>query len=134
MPIYQYECRKCQHNLEEFQNADSLPLEKCPSCQNNSLFRVITGGLGFFMSNRTVGIVAERNNDKFSKDFKNHLKNKNKVSKIDKLSTKLPEGAKIQSSEPAPPPSYKKGQKVSNKQLQKASPEQIKNYIEKGRL
>ena len=133
MPTYQYECKACGHELEAFQNISEAPLERCPQCNKKKLGRVVTGGLGFFVSGRTVGAIADKNTDKFSEDFKSHLKERNKTKKENKL--KLPEGA---SPSPAPTtvekPWYKKEQKVSDRKLAQASPEQLKNYVEKGKL
>ena len=32
MPTYEYECRECGHQLEEFQGINAAPLKKCPAC------------------------------------------------------------------------------------------------------
>jgi putative FmdB family regulatory protein len=45
MPTYQYQCKKCGHELEEFQSIKEEPLTLCPQCKTNSLARVMgTGG------------------------------------------------------------------------------------------
>lgn len=135
MPTYEYECRSCNNSTEELQKVDEKPLTLCPNCGENELFRIISGGLGFYLSNRTIGMIADKNEAKFSKDFQTHLKNKNKVAKTDKLSKKLPKGAEIQKATPATKkPWYKKNQTVSDNKLKSATPEQLKNYIEKGKL
>lgn len=135
MPTYQYECRKCHHELEEFQQASDLPLTKCPSCKKNGLFRVLTGGLGFFLTGRTVGAVADKNTSTFSNDFKSHLKNKNKTKKVDVLSSKIKnKGEVVKQEKTTEKPWYKKNQTVTDKQLQGASPNQLTKYIETGKL
>ena len=134
MPTYQYECRECQHELEQFQGFQDEPLVKCPNCKKSGLFRVVTGGNGFFLSNRTVGAIADKNDAKFSKDFKQHLKKKNSQKK-DVLSKHLQDGASIvKPKESAKKPWFAKNQTVSDKKLKEATPEQQANYIEKGHL
>lgn len=32
MPIYEYECEKCQHRLEVLQRFNERPLKKCAKC------------------------------------------------------------------------------------------------------
>jgi putative FmdB family regulatory protein len=46
MPTYDYECRKCSHRFEAFQNITAEPLKKCPECGKRSLQRLIGAGAG----------------------------------------------------------------------------------------
>jgi len=46
MPTYDYECGKCGHTFDAFQNMSDDPLKKCPECGKNGLKRLIGGGLG----------------------------------------------------------------------------------------
>ncbi|MFW6288783.1 MAG: FmdB family zinc ribbon protein [Spirochaetota bacterium] len=46
MPTYDYECAKCGHTFDAFQNMSDDPLKKCPECGKNGLKRLIGGGLG----------------------------------------------------------------------------------------
>ncbi len=32
MPMYEYECKKCEHTFEELQKMTDKPLKKCPEC------------------------------------------------------------------------------------------------------
>ncbi|MEP5763472.1 MAG: zinc ribbon domain-containing protein [Halieaceae bacterium] len=32
MPIYEYQCQSCQHQLEAIQKISDKPLQDCPSC------------------------------------------------------------------------------------------------------
>jgi putative FmdB family regulatory protein len=41
MPIYDYQCRKCSREFEEFQHMNARRLYKCPSCGHNALDRLI---------------------------------------------------------------------------------------------
>lgn len=45
MPTYEYECRKCGHEFEFFQNITADPLKKCPRCRGQ-LRRKIGSGAG----------------------------------------------------------------------------------------
>jgi putative FmdB family regulatory protein len=46
MPIYEYQCANCGHQLEELQSITEPPLEKCPKCGKNTLKRLIGAGAG----------------------------------------------------------------------------------------
>jgi len=45
MPTYDYECTKCGHKFEAFQQMSDKPLAKCPKC-DKKLRRLIGGGAG----------------------------------------------------------------------------------------
>jgi putative FmdB family regulatory protein len=124
MPTYEYECRSCQHTLEALQSFSEDALTKCPNCKKNKLFRVISGGNGFFMAGRTVGAIADKNTDKYSEDFQNHLNAKNETKKANKL--KLKDGQKIERKKSKVTPLHKK--------LSRATPEQRQRYIDKGTI
>jgi len=42
MPIYEYTCTDCGHDLEVMQKMNELPLEKCPACGQNTLKKLIS--------------------------------------------------------------------------------------------
>ena len=42
MPIYEYRCNDCGHELEAIQRISADPLEACPSCGENGLTRLIS--------------------------------------------------------------------------------------------
>jgi putative FmdB family regulatory protein len=46
MPTYQYQCKNCGYELEEFHSITAAPLLRCPSCDTDSLARVMGGGAG----------------------------------------------------------------------------------------
>lgn len=46
MPTYQYHCKACGHQLEEFQSITEPHLTRCPQCGVDSLVRVIGAGAG----------------------------------------------------------------------------------------
>lgn len=42
MPIYEYGCTHCGHELEIIQKMNDLPLEKCPVCEQNTLKKKVS--------------------------------------------------------------------------------------------
>jgi putative FmdB family regulatory protein len=57
MPTYEYECRACKHNFDEFQGINDAPLKKCPKCGRKKLERkfgtgaaVLFKGSGFYQT------------------------------------------------------------------------------------
>lgn len=42
MPIYEYECAKCGHQLEVMQKMSDKPLTKCPNCKANKLSKLFS--------------------------------------------------------------------------------------------
>ena len=46
MPTYDYRCKSCGHEFEEFQSITAKPLKKCPECKKMQLQRLIGTGAG----------------------------------------------------------------------------------------
>ncbi len=42
MPIYEYRCDSCGHELEALQKISDVPLTECPQCDSASLRRLIS--------------------------------------------------------------------------------------------
>ena len=42
MPIYEYVCQQCGHELEKLQKISDAPLTDCPNCQQSSLSKKIS--------------------------------------------------------------------------------------------
>ena len=42
MPIYEYRCGNCEHELDALQKISDSPLRKCPECGKNTLRRLIS--------------------------------------------------------------------------------------------
>lgn len=49
MPIYEYRCNACQHELEALQKMADEPLVDCPACQQPELNKLISA-VGFRLS------------------------------------------------------------------------------------
>ena len=45
MPTYEYECRKCGHQFEQFQSMTAKPLRSCPQCRGR-VKRLLGSGAG----------------------------------------------------------------------------------------
>lgn len=45
MPTYEYECSRCSHRFEKFQNIKDRPLQRCPKCRGK-IRRLIGTGAG----------------------------------------------------------------------------------------
>lgn len=44
MPIYEYKCKSCGHELEKIQKVSEAPLTLCPKCDKNELERLVSSG------------------------------------------------------------------------------------------
>ncbi len=42
MPIYEYQCRACDHRLEKLQKISDAPLSDCPACGKPALVKLIS--------------------------------------------------------------------------------------------
>lgn len=47
MPLYEYKCQCCSHEVEELQGINDPPLSECPRCKVCALKRQISGGTSF---------------------------------------------------------------------------------------
>ena len=61
--LYDYKCDNCDHTMEDvYQSIKDEALVTCPSCGQNSLVRLIYGGLGSFVKDvKTIGQLADKN-------------------------------------------------------------------------
>lgn len=46
MPTYEYRCKSCGHEFEEFQMMSADPLTMCPKCAKPTLKRLMSSGVG----------------------------------------------------------------------------------------
>lgn len=119
MPLYDYQCKHCEHIVEDiFQHMSDDPLKKCPECDEDGLERIITGGIaGFVSGSNTIGSLAD----------KNAKMNKNKIAEANH---------KKKESEPQPLQPWYKDSKygvASSKEINKMSTEQKTRYIMEGK-
>ena len=71
MPTYEYQCKMCGHQMEEFQSMSEEPLKHCPECGTDNLVRVLgTGaglifkGTGFYLTDYKKSHVSRDEGDK----------------------------------------------------------------------
>lgn len=113
MPTYDYRCDNCKHEINDyFQSFKDEVLTKCPSCSQDSLQRVIYGGLGTFVKDtRTVGQLADKNWSSMGHYQKSEIEQKRKDQNKQQESPLSSFGS------------------ASRKQINKMTAEQKKKYI-----
>jgi putative FmdB family regulatory protein len=69
MITYEYECSDCDNKLEIGQSIKDKPISLCNKCGNNTLSRVISGGISPIVKQepKTLGQLADRNTKKMGK-------------------------------------------------------------------
>ncbi|MFO6422939.1 FmdB family zinc ribbon protein [Motilimonas sp. KMU-193] len=61
MPIYEYRCQACEHELEKLQRISDDPLKDCPECNEPALTKLISapgfrlGGKGWYETDFKTG-------------------------------------------------------------------------------
>jgi putative FmdB family regulatory protein len=81
MPIYEYRCDDCGHELETIQKISDDPLKECPSCGKSKLKKLVSAA-GFQL----------KGSGWYETDFKNKPKADNNKS-ADKNKNKAPSGS-----------------------------------------
>ena len=76
MPTYEYYCKSCGFEFEEFQSIASEPLSVCPKCKSH-VQRKISGGTGLIFKGSGFYITDYKNN----KPAKDKPKSKNEKPK-----------------------------------------------------
>jgi putative FmdB family regulatory protein len=71
MPIYEYRCGSCGHELEALQKFSDSPLKQCPSCGRSHLHKLVSAagfqlkGSGWYATDfKNSGKPAEKKNGK----------------------------------------------------------------------
>ena len=62
MPTYEYRCKDCGHQFEEFQSMSADPIDTCPECGGRAE-RVISGGAGFLFKGSGFYITDYRSDN-----------------------------------------------------------------------
>ena len=61
MPLYDYQCAACSHQMEDLQKISAAPLTDCPACQAPALKKLISapgfrlGGTGWYETDFKTG-------------------------------------------------------------------------------
>lgn len=70
MPIYEYSCTACGHDLEALQKISDDPLKECPECHNHTLVKKVSAppfhlkGSGWYVTDfRDKGKKPEANKE-----------------------------------------------------------------------
>jgi putative FmdB family regulatory protein len=66
MPIYEYRCGACGHELESLQKITEPPLTECPSCHEQKLTKLVSAA-GFQLKGSGWDVTDFRNGSKPSK-------------------------------------------------------------------
>jgi putative FmdB family regulatory protein len=88
MPTYEYQCEKCAHKFEAFQQISQEPLRSCPVCRG-PLKRLISAGAGFIF--KGPGFYAT---DYRSREYKDKQKQEAKADTTASSASKNNEGCK----------------------------------------
>lgn len=70
MPTYDYKCENCGHLFEYFQPMADDPLKTCPDCSQDSLKRLIGGGLGVIFKGSGFYVNDAKKSSSTSKPLK----------------------------------------------------------------
>jgi len=93
MPTYEYACKECEHQFEQFQSITARPTRKCPECGKMKLQRLIGAGAGVIFKGSGFYQTDYR-----SESYKQGEKNANKTP--DKDTTKKKDETKAKDSKP----------------------------------
>lgn len=113
MPKYDYLCDNCKHEITDiYQSFNDESLKTCPSCGQESLNRVIYGGIAVFVKDvKTIGQAADANWKNMGRYQKSEIEQSRKDQNKEKESPLSAFGS------------------ASTKQINKMTPEQKKKYI-----
>lgn len=113
--LYDYVCAECHHEMNDvYQSIKDNALVSCPECGQNTLQRVVYGGLGAFVKDiKTIGQLADSNWNKLG-----HYKRSEEEEK-----------AKQKKQEQEGSSAFSAFGSASKKDINKMNPEQQKKYI-----
>ena len=99
MPIYEYECKECGHQLDALQGINEPMLSECPACNTTSLKRLISApnfrlkGEGWYETDFKTGNrknLVEGKDDKPKEDKTKEDKTKETPKNKEKVKDKTP--------------------------------------------
>ena len=91
MPIYEYKCSHCGHQLEAIQKISDDPLVLCPNCDKNGLKKQVTApsfrlkGSGWYETDFKTGKKKNLSDDSSKKESVNTVTDSKKADKKDKI-------------------------------------------------
>ena len=92
MPIYEYKCSHCGHQMEAIQKISDDPLLLCPNCDKNGLKKQVTApsfrlkGSGWYETDFKTGKKKNLSDDSSKKESVNTVTDSKKADKKDKIS------------------------------------------------
>ena len=92
MPIYEYKCSHCGHQLEAIQKISDDPLLLCPNCDKNGLKKQVTApsfrlkGSGWYETDFKTGKKKNLSDHSSKKESVNTDTDSKKADKKDKIS------------------------------------------------
>ena len=92
MPIYEYKCSHCGHQLEAIQKISDDPLLLCPNCDKNGLKKQVTApsfrlkGSGWYETDFKTGKKKNLSDDSSKKESVNTVTDSKKADIKDKIS------------------------------------------------
>jgi len=92
MPIYEYKCSHCGHQLEAIQKISDDPLLLCPNCDKNGLKKQVTApsfrlkGSGWYETDFKTGKKKNLSDDSSKKESVNTVTDSKRADKKDKIS------------------------------------------------
>jgi len=100
MPIYEYECTQCGHQLDALQGINEPRLSECPACNKTSLKRLISApnfrlkGKGWYETDFKTGnrknLAENKDDSSVKKDKTKEDKTKKTPEKNEKVKDKTP--------------------------------------------
>ena len=97
MPIYEYRCDQCDHELERIQKMSDEPLRDCPACEQPELIRLVSAA-GFRLKGAGWYETDFKKGDK--KNLHDSGSSKSEPSSTGKSETGKPAAAKKTESKP----------------------------------
>ena len=82
MPIYDYKCSKCEHQIEVIQKVNDKPKTFCTKCKNESLKKLVSAPSFKTGKKKNISTNEAANTDKIKKTSK---PTSNESSKQDKI-------------------------------------------------
>ena len=86
MPTYEYRCKSCAHEWEEFQSIKAKPLRKCPDCGKLKAERIISAGGGIIFKGSGF-YQTDYRSDSWKKGEKADKKSQESSSSVDSKSS-----------------------------------------------
>lgn len=86
MPTYDYVCKTCGYEFEEFQSMNAEHLKNCPKCNNEIIRKIGTGaglvfkGSGFYITDYKNKKTPDQKNPPFPAKEKKPVKDTKKAS------------------------------------------------------